>query len=506
MRQLLSLRAIVNIGWTLAMKLLIDTNILIPLEPTRAADVEANTEAAHELARLAMELGHPIYRHPASADDFARDTDTDRRKLRSTKLEKYPILLNPPSRYEIEGLLATTSASPNDKVDLALLAALHAEAVEYLVTEDDGIHRRARRLGLEDRVLKLGDALDLLRALRGQTPPPPPHVRHLKSYSLRIRDPIFDSFRADYAGFDGWLRKVRQEHRDCWCIQRYDETYDAVAIVKAEDGKEIGASSPTLKICSFKVAESASGQKFGELLLKTIFEFAYTNGFDVIYVTVFEKHASLVGLLSGFGFEEVTQTTTLGEKVLVKRFTPSSTHDPLQYHVLHGPRAVRSYLEQPAFVVPIRPEFHDALFPEARRQQLLLGVDMPRPFGNAIRKAYLCNAQIRRLEPGDNLLFYRSQDAQQIACLGVVERIVVSSDATRVAREVGIRTVYSFAEIQRMAKDREVLAILFRHSRTLECPMGLEELTENDVLNGPPQSIVTVGDPGRAYLARRLRP
>lgn len=53
------------------MKFLIDTNILIPLEPTSPSNAEATTEQAIRLVRLVAENGHQIYLHPASLTDLS---------------------------------------------------------------------------------------------------------------------------------------------------------------------------------------------------------------------------------------------------------------------------------------------------------------------------------------------------------------------------------------------------------------------------------------------------
>ena len=53
---------------------------------------------------------------------------------------------------------------PNDEVDVALLHALDIGAVDFLVSQDQGIHSRARRreADLADRVLVVADALQWL--------------------------------------------------------------------------------------------------------------------------------------------------------------------------------------------------------------------------------------------------------------------------------------------------------------------------------------------------------
>ena len=489
------------------MRLLLDTNIVIPMEPATPADLEKNTRPALELSRLASLGAHQLFVHPEIRSDIARDRDPERRRLREFLVDRYPTLPDAPTRNRVEGLLGLSTVSPNDAVDNALLAAVEADAVDYLITEDAGIHRKARRLQLTDRVLLVTSALDLFRDLLGFRPPPPPFVRSVKAHAVDPRDPIFDSFRQDYAGFDDWLAKARRDHRDAWTIDQPSGECAAVVIVKKEDGREIGLTAQrVLKLCSFKVAPSANGTKFGELLLKTVFEYAFGNAYDAIYVTVLPKHAALVVLFRQFGFEPLESPTPLGEEVLVKSLKPDfDVTGPLDFHVKFGPGQVRSYTAQPGYVVPIQPGFHDALFPEARPQPLLVGIDAPKPYGSAMRKAYLCNAQVRRIAPGDNLFFYRSQDLRTLACTGVVEKTLVSSEPAVVARFVGVRTVYTYGEIQALTTKRKVLAIIFRHDKTLAAPIRFDDMLANQVLKGPPQSILRVSEGGLRWLSDRLR-
>jgi hypothetical protein len=51
----------------------------------------------------------------------------------------------------------------NDQSDVRLLAALDAKAVDFLVTEDIGLHRRANHAGLGNAVLTIDEALAWLK-------------------------------------------------------------------------------------------------------------------------------------------------------------------------------------------------------------------------------------------------------------------------------------------------------------------------------------------------------
>ena len=72
------------------------------------------------------------------------------------------------------------------------------------------------------------------------------------------------------------------------------------------------------------------------------------------------------------------------------------------------------------------------------------------PFGNGLRKAYLCRASKRKLDVGAPLLFYRSEVGQHVQVLGVLEQSMRSRDPNEIAAFVGKRTVYPLADISAM--------------------------------------------------------
>ncbi|HVE70862.1 MAG TPA: hypothetical protein VNI54_05795 [Thermoanaerobaculia bacterium] len=483
------------------MKLLIDTNIVIPLEPTGRADLHTNTAAAGALAQVAMAGGHQLYVHPAIADDIARDRNQERRELRSALLAKYLRLDHPPPSANVDRVLGTPTRDSHDYVDHQLLAALHANAVDYLVTEDGDMSRKAKRLGIDQRVFTIAAATSLLRSLFDVSPPPPAAVTETRAYTLNRSDPIFASFRADYDGFDDWLERCQREQRQTWVVQMGDR-HAALAIVKEEKNEAELVGGKTLKICSLKVSDDFRGFRFGELVLKAVFSYAESNRYAGVFVTVLPKYEELVDLLSDFGFNDTGKKTALGELVLAKRFSPdAAVDDPLTYNTLFGPSAILRD-EQYAYMIPIQPRFSDFLFPETAEMQSLFPGRFA--FGNGIRKAYLSNASIRVIEGGSTLFFYRSQRAQGVIAVGVLERCVVSSNPDVIAREVARRTVYTFAEMVDLATRGEIIALLFRQARVLVPSITVRELIANRVLSGPPQSIQRVREEGARWLYQRI--
>jgi hypothetical protein len=484
-------------------RFLLDTNILIPAEPTSPGDIEATTPSIVGLFAALSQGGHSAIVHPASLQEVRGDRDQHRAAIRILLLGKYPLLESPPTiSTRLTETLGTPPPGTHSSIDLLLLSAVAADAVDYFVTEDDGIHRRARRVGLGNRVVTVADAVVAVRALFPSLPDPPPLVRALVAHELDDRDPIFSSFRQDYPSFDNWLAKCKRQHRRAWII-RSGAHYAAICIVNDETPNEYGFQGKTLKICSFKIGEHFRGQRYGELLLKTVFSYLVENRYQHVYAEAFAKHQELFSLLGDFGFHDV-RASSKGERVLLKALRPLGDHTapqgPLEYNVRYGPHAL-TLTGAKVFVVPIKPRYHDLLFPEARTQLVLESES--RPFGNSIRKAYLSHSHIRKIAPGDALLFYRSELNQAVTAIGVAEETLVSDDVVAIARFVSQRTVYSYEEIRTLAK-KPVLAVLFRLSRIVGTPWSLDLLMQTGIVRRAPQSFMQVAPEAMRWIANQL--
>ena len=294
-----------------------------------------------------------------------------------------------------------------------------------------------------------------------------------------------------------------------------DGAYAAVAICKRETDCVYPFEQPVIKISTFKVSESRGSLKYGELLLKAVLADAHVAGAASLYVEVFRRHGQLIEFLRDFGFVDSGAGTDRGECVMHKTLRP--THDDmalsdLDFHVKFGPPALLA--RQSGFVVPIEPRWHRQLFPELDRppadvEQLPLfswtSEPLTHPWGNAIRKAYLCASNSKQVAPGDLLLFYRSEDRRQVDVLGVVEDVLRSRDPHEVAQFVGRRTVYTPEEISVMCRSvRGVLAIRFRQDRSVEPGWSVADLRLAGALRGVPQSVTRVRERGMEWLRDQL--
>ncbi len=491
------------------MKILIDTNIFIPLEPGDLSQLEGNSGLAARLLRSAAEIGASVYLHPFQGHDLNRDGDAQRRELREVLFQKYLPIPEPPlPSSELLKIFSDPSHGSNDWVDCCLLASVERNAVTHLVTEDKRLRKRAALVGLASRCLSLEEALPLLQKHQILIPPTRPSVRALKAHSLNAEDPIFQSLRDSYSGFDQWLGKCASKHRQCYAIEiGKGQGYAGVAILDSQDCPDSNIGSSSLKICTFKISEEATGFKLGELLLKSIFEYAHTNGFRSCFIETFPQQAPLIHLLEQFGFFEFgTKTENSQELVMVKSFKPNmeeaSSHSALDLHKKFGPYVFK-WEECQVFLVPLEPRFHDALFPDLAPTGDFW--DSETSYGNAMRKAYLCNAQTNSISPGDLLIFYRSRDLKSITTISVVEETLRSSDTAEMARFLGKRTVYPSDQIVEKCHGRGALGILFSHIPLKFPPISLKKLIQPGHLKSAPQSITKLNEITIKWLATKIQ-
>lgn len=478
------------------MRFLLDTNILIPAEPTSLADSESTTPIITHLIGIIAAAKFTAFIHPASLKEMNGDRDVSRRDLRRQLLKKYEILPSPPAvPVALHHKLGAPNKGTNNAIDNELIAAVERNAVNYLVTSDGGIHKKLARIGLANRGLYPSDAVALTRALKPSESPTLPAVKLGLCHELNREDPFFDSLRSDYPGFDEWLEKCQLAHREVFIIQG-GSGISAIAILK-DESKE--STDRVLKLCCFKVGENSRGFKIGELLLRSVLNYCVREQYDRTYLTCFPKQNQLISMLEEFGYSATTQSES-SELILEKSFRPNLRDEstPLGFHIKYGPAVLRTTDE--IYVVPLEPRYHRMLFPDLENQRSLFPGETP--FGNCIRKAYLCHSPKKHFTPGSILLFYRSHDLRQIQAVGVTESAIRSSDPTEIIEFVGKRTVYSQPAIEEMTAN-ETLAILFRYV-TLDVKIQYEDLIDSGSLIGVPQSITQVKEEGLEWIHQQL--
>src|SRR5574340_429636 len=263
------------------MLFLLDTNILIPLEDSQIP----LRESLANFVRLSSQHGHQLVYHPATVDDIQRDTNIDRRTQTLQRLKPYVCLEpRPTCPWNIAATYPNDTADneilyalhcdavpigrtqtlqrlkqyvcleprptcpwniaatyPNDAADNEILYALHCDAVHALVTEDRGIHDKARARELLGRVYTIQTAEDWLRRLHEPQTVVLPNIEEVELYSITPELPIsfFDSLRASYAGVDDWFRAKAREGRRAWVMRQPEGQLGALCVFAHQHHEQI---------------------------------------------------------------------------------------------------------------------------------------------------------------------------------------------------------------------------------------------------------------------------
>lgn len=305
------------------MRVLLDTNIFIYRE-----DNQVIPEDLQNLILVLNKIRAELLIHPLSVQEIRRDRNKKRQAVMLSKIGAYPVLEMPPTPDNDHEFLKIIGCKndAHDLIDNNLLYAIQKDAVDFLLTEDRDIHKKAVRVGIDSRVLLIAEALLLFRAhLQKDSVVTPPALSRKPVHSLDTNDPFFDSLKEEYQEFENWFRKVKREGRECLVSYKDDGGIGALLIYKFEE--ELVDAVPRnlpkkrrVKLSTFKVEQL--GYKIGELFIKLSIDIALKDDVYEIYLTHFVRPEDrLVELITEYGFYSVG-TNSRGEGVFVKRLIP----------------------------------------------------------------------------------------------------------------------------------------------------------------------------------------
>lgn len=483
------------------MRILLDTNIVIPLEDS--ADILDISFSL--LLKLAHSNSHTILIHPRTIDDLDRDKNEIRKLSMLSRIEKYEMLEDVDTfSDEILSKYDIGDKKDNDNVDNAILAATYNNAVHFLVTEDRGIHKKASRLNITDNVLYLQQIVDVLKRLHPiEKEVFHPNLKKLPLHKLNVEDVFFDSLKEDYNGFKHWFNGSAAEGRKAWInMDIYSEQINAILIYKSETDEIVtndhkALPSKAIKVSTFKVGEKIRGRRVGELLFKTVFEYASKNSYSWVYLTIHpEKHEFLKDMCIDLGFYSYgIDIKSERDEVFVKQIgiqdsTPEK-YSSFEFYRRYSPSIQCQGVVK--HIVPIRQEYHQTLFPDNQAVRSLFPDD--HPSGNTLKKAYLSHAKLKKMNKGDIVLFYRTEDEKRLTTLAIVEDYFISEDSNYIASKVAKRTVYSLDDIEVMSNESPIKVLMFRQvAHFNNKKIDYKWMLENDIVKGSIQSITRISD------------
>lgn len=341
---------------------LFDTNIIIQRESMNNCCTEIN------LVYQSVDKfkGTKLY-HSVTAKELNDYKDPKIKEAMITKLNSYEKL----SESAIDDDYFKQTVVPfgddaNTKNDNEILYQVYSGRVDFLITEDRGVLRKARLLYLQNRVM---NANEFLTRIRKENPSLVDYdalsVSLVKIGSLNIKDCFFDSLREDYGGlkFNEWLTKKAESKA---YVFRDNKGIQGFLYLKPEEKNEDYSDfnpplkpKRRLKVGTFKI--NSTGMRLGERFIKIIFDNALKRDVDEIYVTMFKNKRKevegLKDLMEKWGFEEKGVKNN-GEIYLVKNMREyNDSKDPKFNYPLTKDDCSISYL-------PISSKYHTKLFPD----------------------------------------------------------------------------------------------------------------------------------------------
>ncbi|GHT53727.1 hypothetical protein AGMMS49982_17270 [Bacteroidia bacterium] len=481
-------------------KILIDTNILIKLEDNIVID-----KSFASFYQFAVSNNCKILYHPeAIPDDINRDTNQERKDIIKSKLQKYEPLTNF-AQISDDFNKELGASRINDTIDNAQLFQLYKGYVNYFVTEDKGIHTKAKRINLENRVLNISGILSLLEEQFVINVPQHPILQEhsIRKIEDKFDSAFFDSLKADYGEeyFKRWLQKCVQEDRKCYSLIVENELQALLIynVENVEDHKLPNIYEKSLKICTMKVANTAFGIKLGELFLSKMFEYCINQSVNYLYLTIYEKQVQLKELLLQFGFEKNTFTNKQGlsEMQMIKCLDKSKiciSKNQASIHPFYFDNASIT-----KYVIPIQTKYYETLFKDGKFRERTLFDGLADSFreiqGNTIVKAYISNSKIQKLKEGDLLLFYASKDNKSIEPIGILESCTIVNNFEELWRIVCKKTVFSQEELNRMLTEKGTLHVItFRLVGYLKHPIKFSKIQTLHSFKNKIQTITKISE------------
>ncbi|OUL60977.1 PIN domain-containing protein [Flavobacterium sp. AJR] len=468
------------------MRALLDTNIIIHREASKVINQDVGI-----LYRWLDRIKYTKCVHSLSIAEIEKYKDRQTVLSFQIKLDSYEQIEIPsPLQAEVKLVSDKTDVNVNDINDTQLLNEVFVGRVDVLITEDKKIHRKATKLGIEDKVFTIDSFLEKTFAEHPDLVNYKVlNVQKLKFGRINLDDDFFTSLKEDYIGFDKWFIKKFDEEAYI-TVNSNNGLLLSFLYLKVENKEEsftdiipLFTPKKRLKVGTFKVINN--GFRLGERFIKIIFDNALKNKVDEIYVTIFDKRDEqkrLIELLEQWGF------TLWGKKndefVYIRDFSRKTDEKNLKlcYPYISS--------NKDCYIVPIYPDYHTELLPDS-----ILNTESPEefiedfPHRNGINKVYVSRALTPHPNIGDILVFYRTGGyfKSVISTIGVVQEIkydfinveefILYCRKSSVFPEDQLRAMWSYS-----ASKPFVIKFLYVYS--FPHRINMKELIDLQVLNG----------------------
>lgn len=234
----------------------------------------------------------------------------------------------------------------------------------------------------------------------------------LKKFAeIQLDDPFFDSLKADYpgtpnsTGFVDWFKKKSADGATALVFEDQVGVGAFVAIKNEEDKLELqGNTLPNkkrLKISTFRIAERYRRQRIGEGAIGLLLWKWQQSDTEEVYVTIFEKHFTLISQFERFGFKKCGVNLN-GESVFIKSRNLIDFSDPYKSFPF-----IRDNFDYAGYII-IDDNYHDTMFAYSELANTVMLQDkIGNSVSNGLSKIYVGQARQSHYKIGEPVLIYR---------------------------------------------------------------------------------------------------
>ena len=489
----------------MAEKILLDTNIIIHREAMKQW-INPNIGI---LFYWIEKCWFEKWIHPLTIKEIEWHQDKDLVNLMKNKINSYSILKSLSIDDQYIKNLKTSDKTWNDINDTEILKEVYNNRVDYLITEDKNIHRKARELWIDYKVY---DIDTFLERLISENPEFNDYsvlsVKKETIWCLDVNDSFFDSLRTDYPLFNERLNKKSQDTAYVYRWENWDIQWFLFLKVEWKnerywDINPIFSEKKRLKVWTFKVTHP--WYKLWERFLKIIFDNAINHHVDEIYLTIHNswgEKESLISLISKRWFYEWWKKWE--ELVFVRNFERSfNFNNPLETY---------PYISKNSkiFVCPIYKEYHTEMFPDSiLTTESSLDFSEPEPHRNSIRKIYLSRTyDFNRIHKWDTILIYMaawSRYSSVITSICVVDDVIYNvSSLDELKKHCNKRTLFSDEELKQWREyippkrptykpEKNLMIVKFTYNIALPAPkVNYDKLLKLNILKEPPRTFTEI--------------
>lgn len=488
------------------MKALLDTNIIIHRENTKATNFSIG-----QLYRWLDILKYEKFIHPYTINELRKYFSVQMQELYDAKLSAYSQIKSIAKQTtSFLELLNDTPKTDNDLIDNQLLFELYCGRVDILITEDRKMRLKAKKIGIDDKVYTINSFIT--KATEDN-----PELIEYKFLSVKkdiianidINDSFFDTFKSAYPGFENWY--IKKSNEEAYICRNDSNQILGFLYLKTEDETEnyfeikpVFSPMKRLKVGTFKV--EATGFRLGERFMKIIFDNAIERRVNEIYVTLFmdrDELKALYNLFIRWGFFEhgIKNTGDKSEVVLVKKL---GVYDETKSVKENFPNLIYN---RNKYFLPIEAKYHTPLLPDSQlRTENEVDFLGNQPQKYALQKVYISFSYKRDMKSGVFLVLYRKGITSGRKCfesvvttIGIIDEIKFDFESKDdFLKYCENRTVFTNEELVDFweRKSKSLLVVKFIYVVSLNKRLTLSYLWDKGIIekNSGPRPFDTITD------------